>query len=159
VDFYETVGSTVLHHDFHTASLFPFWTDEIPALRTGGFVNEAVLREKSYLLVDDVYVVNPDHSETFLESHPASVDLDVVFQHPTGDAVPIAGLTEPTLVDGIVPIPVPQEPFSGQMHLDTATANFRATAWNADGSLYRSFHTEGVKSAFSEIGTETIGSP
>jgi hypothetical protein len=39
VDFYEAVGSTVLHHDFHTAAVFPFWTDEVPAVHTGGFPN------------------------------------------------------------------------------------------------------------------------
>ena len=45
------------------------------------------------------------------------------------------------------------------MYLDTATGNFRATAWNADGSVYRSVRTAGVKSAFAEFGTETIGTP
>jgi hypothetical protein len=159
VDFFETVGSTVLHHDFHTAAVFPFWTDEIPFVEAGGFPNEAVLDESGYTVVDDVSIVNPDGSETFVESHSASVDVHLVFQHPSGSPVSIGGLTAPTLVDEIVPIPVAQQPFSGQMSFDQATANFRATAWNADGSIYRSFHTEGVKSAFSELGTETIGSP
>jgi hypothetical protein len=118
-----------------------------------------VLDEKSYPVVDDVYVVNADGTETFVASHPAAVDVHVTFQRSAGAPVAIGGLTEPTLVDGIVPIPVPQQPFSGRMTLDTASGNFRGTAWNADGSVYRSFQLQGVKSVFSEVGTETIGSP
>ena len=153
------VGSTTLHHDFHTASLHPFWTDEIATVHTGGFPHEAVLDLKNYAVVDDVSIVNADGSETHVATYPAAVDVHVVYQNPSGGAVSIAGLTEPFLVDGILPEPVPPESFSGQMSFDRATGNFRATAWNADGSVYRSFHVAGVKSSFSEIGTETVGSP
>ena len=159
MDFFETVGSTVLHHDFHTASLHPFWTDDIPAVKTGGFPHHAGLDLKRYPVVDDVSIVNPDGSETPLAEYPAVVDVHVVYQNPSGDSVPISGLTEPTLVDGVVTEPVPQEPFSGDMFFDTATGNFRATAFNPDGSAYRSFQVNGVKSGFSEIGTETVGTP
>jgi hypothetical protein len=118
-----------------------------------------VLDLKRYQVVDDVSIVNADGSETPLASHAATVDVHVVFQHPTGAPVPIGGLTEPTLVFGIVPIAVPQEPFSGQMHVDRAIGTFRATAFDDDGSVLRSFRVNGVKSGFAEIGTETVGSP
>jgi len=161
VDFYEAVGSTVYHHDLHTDAIHPFWTDELPAgsVNTGGFPNQAVENLWSYPVVDDVFIVNDDGSQTYVESHPAEVTLHVTWQRAPATAFSVSGMTGATLLPpefgGLEP--VAQQPFSGRMAWDTAVGNFKAVVFADDGSVMKRFKISGVRTIASLVGTEQIG--
>ena len=162
MDFFQTVGSTVYHHDFHVDSFFPFWTAALStkSLHLGGFPNVAVFDVKNMPVIDEVSIVNGDGSETPVATYSAQITAHIVWQHAAGAPVSISGLTEPTLVpEDVVPgtPSVPQQPFSGSMGLDRASADFSAVAFAGDGSVVQKFHVEGVQSEFAELGTESLG--
>jgi len=154
VDFIETVGSTVLHHDFHSPNGFlePFWTDEMPAggLHVGGFPHEAVVNVKNFALVDDVSIVNPDGSETPLMRLDARLDAHITWQNAPS-SIDLVGITPFFPPNGAGP-----QPFMAHLFPDRAIANIRATAINADGSVMKTFQVNGLHS---RDGFDTVFNP
>jgi hypothetical protein len=166
VDFFERVGSTVYHHDFHYDSLHPFWTDEIErhSVQSRHFPFDATLRLRHFEVLDTVTIVNPDHTETPFAEHRGFVDVTVQWSagFHTG-FTHIEGLTAPTLLPpSIVPggiEDVPQQPYSGEMVIGHALGSFRATAFDSHGHIIRQFQAMNVHSTFAELGFEHVGPP